>query len=153
MNTFARKKKMGEEIYGQHETHQAGTGKQIGGREGEFSTSFISARKGFESARKGCRQPEPWVRWPAENHTMQNTTYSKQLTAIPSSRCCCTLHKLCLNKCSNKNGSASHPAHLKHTYSSLWQNIAKAMEILTAFSVDSPNSSTGELGGSRALKT
>lgn len=129
---------MGEEIYGQHETHQAGTRKQTGGREGEFSTSFISARKGFESARKGCRQPEPWVRWPAENHTMQNTTYSKQLTAIPSSRCCCTLHKLCLNKCSNKNGSASHPAHLKHTYSSLCDKILPRLWKSSLLSVSTP---------------
>lgn len=117
---------MGEEIYGQHETRQAGTGKRTGGREGEFSTSFLSARKGFESGLEpGKALQAAWAlgevasRQPhrAEHNSLQ------QLTTIPGSRCCCTLHKLCLNKCSNKNGSASHPVPLNRTYSSLCDKI------------------------------
>jgi len=76
-----------------------------------------------------------------------------QFTTISGSRCCCTLHKHCLNKCSNKNGFASHLVHLHNTHSSLYpsttRNVARAVKILTVFSADYLKPSIGELGGSQ----
>lgn len=118
---------MGEEIYGQHETRQAGPGKWRGGREGGFLTSFISVRKDFESVLEAGKPLQAaWAPGEVASREPQHAEHSwpQPPTSIPSSRSCCSLYKLCLNKCSNtKMALPATQAHLSHTQSSLCDKI------------------------------
>lgn len=126
------KKKMGEEIYGQHKTCQAGTGKR-GGRAGKFLTSFISARKGSESSLEPGKPLEAaWAlgglasREP--QHAEHNSLHWPTIAAAPS-----------INPAGTRvQTKMALPAHLNHTQSSLCDKIlprpwkCSVLSVLTA---------------------